>query len=195
MTAMMLAVGVCCFVALVGLALLLFKNDRGTLDLTVPGFNLKGGVGAVLLLAGVGGVGYLIYHPVSPNPCILFCPTTKVFNFPDQNVRQSNGKSGSLSDIRVTLVPPDSDHPNGQFIATWVHSGSGGTHGGTQNVDVKMKGTDGADLPSPPPFGLPRDRCEATRQNFGGDLPTPFNGIAKVEIEPSIVQGDHTGGC
>jgi hypothetical protein len=96
-----------------------------------------------------------------------------------------------MSDAHVTLFPPDTQHPFGQFIATWIYSGSGGSQGGSQNVNIKMKGKGDVDLPSPAPLPFDRSGCYygGTTQTFQQSLQTPFDSIDHVELTPGIANG------
>jgi len=124
-------------------------------------------------------------------------PAPKVFALADIQTRQGDGKSGELRDVRVTLLPPDDQHPNGRFIATWKYATGSGTWKGSQAVTIRMKGEGGADLPSPKAIGLDRSKChygEGDPQTTEGDLQTPFNSIVNVDVIPNIASG-HTGPC
>jgi hypothetical protein len=205
MTETALAIVIACLIGLIGLGLLLLNVDRGVVTVSGGGFNIRGGVGLILLVLGFGSAGYLFYHPASPDKCLFLCPvpppppppppppvlTPKPFNFPAQDTRAGDGKSGSMSDIHVTLLPPDTQHPLGQFIATWLYTGSGGSQGGSQSVNVRMKGKGDVDLPSPPPLPLDRGGCHygGVRQTFQQDLKTPFDSIDRVELQPGIAEG------
>lgn len=202
MTATALAIVIASLIGLVGLALLMFNIDRGNAEVSTPGgFNFKGGVGLVLVVVGFGGAGYLFYHPASPDVCLIMCrppppplppPSAKKFDFMDQDTLAGDGLSGHMKDIHVSLLPPDKEHPLGQFIATWLYTGGGGgSQQGSQSVNVRMKGKGDVDLPSPDPLSLDRSGCHngGIRQTFQQDLKTPFDTINHVQLQPGILEG------
>ena len=202
MTETALAIILALLIGLVGLALLLFNIDRGDAEVSgLGGVSIKGRVGLVLLIIGFAGGGYLFYKPANPDVCLIFCPPPppphappqpKKFDFPDQDTRAGDGLSGHMSDVHVTLLPPDENHPLGQFIATWLYTGGGnGSQGGSQSVNIRMKGNGDVDLPSPSPLPLDRGGCHygGIRRTFQQDLKTPFADINHVQVQPGIVEG------
>jgi hypothetical protein len=121
-------------VCLLGAGLLFNGSNRGRGSLKVLGLEISGGAGLILCVLGFAALIYTLGQPPDET-CLIFCrapavqvaPEPRVFDFPDRDTRQGDGKSGHMSDIHASLIPPDSANPNGRWTATWMYTGSGGT--------------------------------------------------------------------
>jgi hypothetical protein len=185
----------------VGLGLVLLGRNRGRGTIKTPGgLEVSGSAGIVLCTLGLVTI---FYSSKGGGDCAIFCPAPpalvkldpRVFDYSERDTRQGNGKAGHISDIHLSLLPPEDKNPNGRWTATWIYSGSGGTQHGSQSILFHFKGALNSDLFTEP-FPLARDGCHdrGIRQNAGGQLKEPMSNIKDVTMETTIVDGT-TGNC
>jgi hypothetical protein len=185
----------------IGVGLVLWGRNRGRGTIKGPGgLEVSGGAGIVLCALGLVTI---FYSSKGGGECAIFCPTPppvvklepRVSNYPERDTRQSDGKAGHISDIHLSLLPPDDKNPNGRWTASWIYSGSGGTQHGSQSILFHFKGALNSDLFTEP-FPLARDGCHygGVRQNAGGPLKEPMSNIKDVTMETTIVEGT-TSNC
>jgi hypothetical protein len=185
----------------VGVGLIVWGRTRERGTLKWLGLEVSGGAGIVLCALGLMTI---FSSTKGGGECAIFCPKPpvvvklepRVFDYPERDTRQDNGKAGHISDIHLSLLPPDEKNPNGRWTANWIYSGSGGTQHGSQNILFHFKGTANSELFTPESFPLARDGCHygGVRQNAGGPLKEPMSNIKDVTMETTIVTGT-TGNC
>jgi hypothetical protein len=188
-------------VSVIGICLMLFGPKRDGGSFRFDKIEVSGGAGALLFVLGLLVALYPTWIDGGKDlgGCWIFCKEEqpRVFNFPDHDTRQGDGKSGAVLHAQLTLLPPDSKNPNGSWTASWMYTGSGGTQKGSQNIQFHFKGASNADLFTDV-AALDRSGCHyggGVRQDIGlRPLQQPFDRIKDVGMDTSITTGT-TGPC
>jgi hypothetical protein len=119
-----------------------------------------------------------------------FASCTYVLTYPDiVAVDGSHSKSGTLRNIRFSVVDNNGKHPD-TYVAEWTWSGSGGTQKGSQTVVIDLKSGSGATVQSIR-IGLDRSGCyyPGHEERHDGTLAISGRLIASINVAVTPVEG------